>query len=67
MNNQHVVVVKHPLIQHKLTIMRQKETSTVKFRTLMHEISMLLAYEITLVLDTAHKARHVEVQGGSGF
>src|SRR5476651_1907513 len=42
-----VVVINHPLVQHKLTIMRKKETSTVKFRTLMHEISMLLAYEVT--------------------
>lgn len=51
MNNQQVVVVTHPLIQHKLTIMRQKDTSSVKFRTLMHEISMLLAYEITRDLE----------------
>ncbi|MGL5742227.1 MAG: uracil phosphoribosyltransferase [Legionella sp.] len=55
MNNQHVIVVKHPLIQHKLTIMRQKETSTVKFRTLMHEISMLLAYEITRDLEMEYQ------------
>ncbi|WP_058535851.1 uracil phosphoribosyltransferase [Legionella saoudiensis] len=51
MQNQEVVVVNHPLIQHKLTIMRQKETSCVKFRTLMHEVSMLLAYEITRDLE----------------
>lgn len=51
MNHQQIVVVNHPLIQHKLTIMRQKDTSTVKFRTLMHEISMLLAYEITRDLE----------------
>lgn len=55
MNNQHVVVVQHPLIQHKLTIMRQKDTSTVKFRTLMHEISMLLAYEITRDLEMEYE------------
>lgn len=47
MNNQQVIVINHPLVQHKLTIMRKKETSTVKFRTLMHEVSMLLAYEVT--------------------
>lgn len=47
MQNRHVVVVTHPLVQHKLTIMRKKDTSTVKFRALMHEISMLLAYEVT--------------------
>lgn len=42
-----VKVIDHPLIQHKLTIMRKKETSTGKFRTLMKEIGMLLAYEVT--------------------
>ncbi|MDR3443569.1 MAG: uracil phosphoribosyltransferase [Legionella sp.] len=49
--HQHVEVIKHPLIQHKLTIMRRKDTSTVKFRTLMHEVSMLLAYEVTRDLE----------------
>lgn len=51
MNTKHVVVVNHPLLQHKLTIMRKKETSTVKFRNLMHEVSMLLAYEVTRDLE----------------
>lgn len=51
MNIPKVVVINHPLVQHKLTIMRKKETSTVKFRTLMHEISMLLAYEVTRDLE----------------
>ena len=49
--HQHIEVIKHPLIQHKLTIMRRKDTSTVKFRTLMHEVSMLLAYEVTRDLE----------------
>jgi uracil phosphoribosyltransferase len=40
-------VIKHPLIQHKLTIMRKKDTSTGKFRRLAGEIAMLLAYEVT--------------------
>ena len=40
-----VTVVAHPLIKHKLTLMRRKETSTVNFRALLSEISMLLAYE----------------------
>jgi len=44
---QHLTVVKHPLVQHKLTIMRDKETSTNSFRRLLREISQLLAYEIT--------------------
>lgn len=51
MNSKQVVVINHPLIQHKLTIMRKMETSTVKFRTLMHEVSMLLAYEVTRDLE----------------
>ena len=44
---EHLTVVNHPLVQHKLTIMRDKETSTNSFRRLLREISQLLAYEIT--------------------
>jgi uracil phosphoribosyltransferase len=44
---EHLTVVEHPLVQHKLTIMRDKTTSTAKFRQLLREISMLLAYEVT--------------------
>jgi len=40
-----VTVVAHPLIKHKLTLMRKKDTSTASFRALLSEISMLLAYE----------------------
>ena len=40
-------LVDHPLIQHKLTIMRMKETGTKEFRELLSEIAMLMAYEIT--------------------
>ncbi len=43
----HLTVVKHPLVQHKLTLMRDKSTSTAVFRQLLREISQLLAYEIT--------------------
>jgi uracil phosphoribosyltransferase len=43
----HLTVVDHPLVQHKLSIMRDKDTSTASFRRLLHEISQLLAYEIT--------------------
>jgi uracil phosphoribosyltransferase len=42
-----VFVINHPLIQHKLTLMRRVETSTAKFRALLTEVSMLLAYEVT--------------------
>jgi uracil phosphoribosyltransferase len=41
-----VHVIDHPLVQHKLTLMRSKETSTSKFRMLLREISTLLAYEV---------------------
>ena len=42
-----VHIVDHPLVQHKLTLMRQKETGTKDFRELLEEIAMLMAYEIT--------------------
>jgi len=42
-----VHVVDHPLVQHKLTLMRQTECSTKDFRQLLEEISMLMAYEVT--------------------
>jgi uracil phosphoribosyltransferase len=41
-----VFTISHPLVQHKLTIMRMKETSTAQFRALLREISMLLGYEV---------------------
>ena len=47
MTVEQVTVIDHPLIQHKLTLMRKAETSTAKFRTLLKEISLLLAYEVT--------------------
>jgi uracil phosphoribosyltransferase len=47
MTEQHLTVVDHPLIQHKLTLMREKDTSTAVFRQLLREISQLLAYEVT--------------------
>lgn len=50
-----VTVIEHPLIQHKLTLMRQVETSTAKFRTLLKEIGMLLAYEVTRDLPLKHE------------
>jgi uracil phosphoribosyltransferase len=42
-----VHLVSHPLVQHKLTLMRQKDRSTNSFRRLLHEISILMAYEVT--------------------
>jgi len=43
----HLTHVTHPLVQHKLTLMRDKNTSTAVFRQLLREISQLLAYEVT--------------------
>jgi uracil phosphoribosyltransferase len=50
-----VTVVNHPLVQHKLTIMRDRETSTAGFRRLLREISLLLGYEVTRDLDLTTK------------
>ena len=44
---ENLTVVSHPLVQHKLTLMREKDTSTASFRQLLREISLLLAYEVT--------------------
>ena len=42
-----VHLIDHPLVQHKLTLMRRKDASTTTFRTLLNELSMLMAYEVT--------------------
>ena len=49
---QGVTVVDHPLVQHKLTIMRDKHTKTRSFRNLLREIATLLCYEVTRDLPT---------------
>lgn len=51
MNKQHLTIIDHPLVQHKLTIMRKKDVSTAGFRRLLREISLLLAYEVTRELE----------------
>jgi len=48
---QGVTVVDHPLVQHKLSIMRDKDTSTASFRRLLREVSLLLCYEVTRDLE----------------
>ncbi|MCW1918726.1 uracil phosphoribosyltransferase [Rhodobacter sp. KR11] len=53
---QPVIVVSHPLVQHKLTLMREKDTSTASFRQLLREISLLLAYEVTRNLPMTTKS-----------
>ena len=45
MNNVHLI--SHPLVQHKLTLMRRKEASTSSFRRLLNELAMLMTYEVT--------------------
>ena len=50
MSNLKVNVIDHPLIQHKLTLMREEGTGTKDFRELLEEISALMAYEITRTL-----------------
>ena len=47
-----VFVVDHPLVQHKLTLMREVDRSTKGFRQLLNEIGMLLCYEVTRDLPT---------------
>ena len=59
---RHVTVVDHPLVQHKLSLMRQKETDTQRFRLLLREIALLLGYEVTRDLVT--EKRHIETPVG---
>jgi uracil phosphoribosyltransferase len=57
-----VTVIQHPLIQHKLTLMRDRTTGPKDFRELLEEIAMLMAYEVTRTLPLSE----VEVQGPLG-
>lgn len=52
MSERELHVLRHPLIQHKLTLLRQKDRSTNSFRRLLHEIAMLMAYEVTREMPT---------------
>jgi uracil phosphoribosyltransferase len=56
-----VHVIDHPLVQHKLTLMRSRETSTSTFRNLLREISMLLAYEVCRDLPTTTIEVHTPI------
>ncbi len=51
MDYPHTNLIQHPLIQHKLSLMREKETSSASFRRLLREISLLMGYEITRDLE----------------
>ncbi|MHA6325229.1 uracil phosphoribosyltransferase [Roseivivax sp. CAU 1753] len=55
-------IVQHPLVQHKLSLMREKETSTALFRQLLREISQFLAYEITTDLPMTTKRIETPIQ-----
>lgn len=58
----HLTIVTHPLVQHKLTLMRDKSTSTGEFRALLREISALLAYEVTRELELTTRAIETPMQ-----
>ncbi len=53
--NENVKVINHPLVQHKLSLMRMKDTSTRSFRILIREVGTLLAYEVTKDLPLIYK------------
>jgi uracil phosphoribosyltransferase len=59
---QHLTVVNHPLVQHKLTLMREQDTSTAVFRQLLREISQFLAYEVTRELPMTTKKINTPLQ-----
>jgi uracil phosphoribosyltransferase len=58
MSEPAVHLITHPLVQHKLTLMRERDRSTSSFRRLLHEIAMLMAYEVTRDMPT----HEVEIQ-----
>ncbi len=62
MNDPHLTIVDHPLVQHKLTLMREVGTSTAVFRQLLREISQFLAYEITRNLPMTTKTIDTPLQ-----
>jgi uracil phosphoribosyltransferase len=62
MTTDHLTVVDHPLVQHKLTLMRERDTPTAVFRQLLREISHLLAYEVTRDLPLTTKVIDTPLQ-----
>lgn len=60
-----VTVVAHPLVQHKLTLMREKSTGNALFRQTLREISFLLAYEVTKDLDLGYREIETPLERGS--
>ena len=55
-------IIEHPLVQHKLTLLRKKETSTMKLRELLEEIAMLMGYEVTRDLPLAYEQIETPLQ-----
>ena len=51
-NNKNIIIMKHPLIKHKITVMRKKDTGTYEFRALVNEVAMLMAFEALRDLET---------------
>lgn len=60
--HEYLTIVRHPLVQHKLTIMREKDTPTAVFRQLLREISQLLAYEVTREMELTTKEIETPLQ-----
>lgn len=60
---QHLTIIDHPLVQHKLSMMRDKGTPIASFRRLLHEIGLLLGYEVSrgLPLTTSHIETPIQV------
>ncbi len=63
--NEHIHILDHPLLQHKLTILRSKDTSTKDFRELVSEIAMLMTYEATRDLPLEDVAVETPVAPGT--
>ena len=49
--SEHLTVVNHPLVQHKLALIRDRDTESASFRDVLREISLLLAYEVCRDMD----------------
>ena len=71
MPSSNVHVIDHPLVQHKLSLMRNKEASTNSFRRLLNELAMLMAYEVTrdmamqdIEIETPQETMHAKVIDG---
>jgi uracil phosphoribosyltransferase len=64
--DRRVHVIEHPLIQHKLTLMRHKETGVAEFRELLREISVLLGYEVTRDLPLSRRSIETPLEAMEG-